>query len=87
MDIIWFLLIGLVAGWIAGQLVEGGGFGIVGNIVVGIIGALIGGSIFNALGISAYGTLGSIIMAVVGAVVLLFLLRLLFGRGRHRPLS
>ena len=84
MDIIWFLFIGLISGWIAGLLVEGGGFGLIGDIVVGIIGALIGGSIFTALGINAYGTIGNIIMAVVGAVVLLFLLRLIFGRSNKR---
>lgn len=76
MDIIWFLLVGLIAGWLAGVIVRGGGFGMVGDIVVGIIGALIGGFIFRAIGLSAYGTLGAIVMAVVGAVVLLFLLRL-----------
>ena len=83
MDIIWFLLIGLIAGWLAGQLVEGGGFGIVGNIVVGIVGALIGGSIFRAFNVTAYGMLGNIVMAVVGAVILLFLLRM-FHRGPVR---
>ncbi len=76
MDIIWFLLVGLIAGWLAGVIVRGGGFGVIGDIVVGIIGALVGGFIFRALGITAYGTLGAIIMSVIGAVVLLFLLRL-----------
>ncbi len=85
MSILWFLLIGLIAGWIAGQLVEGDGFGLIGNIVVGIIGALIGGSIFSAFGVTAYGTIGNIVMAVVGAVVLLFGLRMLFG-SRHARL-
>jgi uncharacterized membrane protein YeaQ/YmgE (transglycosylase-associated protein family) len=76
MDIIWFLLVGLIAGWLAGVIVRGGGFGAVGDIIVGIIGALVGGLIFRALGVTTYGTLGAIVMAVVGAVVLLFLLRL-----------
>ena len=76
MELIWFLLIGLIAGWLAGVIMRGGGFGIGGDIVVGIIGAFIGGFIFRALGVTAYGTLGEIVMAVVGAVILLFLLRL-----------
>ncbi len=75
MDILWFLLVGLIAGWLAGVIVRGGGFGIVGNIVVGIVGALIGGFIFSLFNITAYGTLGNIAMAVVGAVILLFLAR------------
>ncbi len=77
MEIIWFLLIGLVAGWIAGQIVRGGGFGVIGDIVIGIAGSFIGGFVFRLLGISAYGTLGSIVMAVVGAIVFIFLLRAL----------
>lgn len=74
MDIVWFLIIGGIAGWIAGEIVRGDGFGIVGNIVVGIIGAVLGGFLFNLLGIGTYGLLGSLVMAVIGAVVLLFLL-------------
>ncbi len=77
MDILWFLLIGLIAGWIAGQIMKGGGYGIVGDIVVGIVGAMIGGFIFRLLGITAYGTLGSIVMAVIGAMILIALLRTL----------
>lgn len=74
MDIVWFLIIGGIAGWIAGEIVRGDGFGIVGNVVVGIIGAVLGGLLFNLLGIGTYGLLGSLVMAVIGAVVLLFLL-------------
>ena len=78
MNIVWFILVGLVAGWLAGQLMKGGGFGVVGDIVVGIIGALIGGLLFSSLGISAGGgLLGAIIVATIGAVVLIFLLRLI----------
>ena len=51
--LIIFLVIGAVAGWIAGQIMRGGGFGLVGNIVVGVIGALIGGWLFGLLGITA----------------------------------
>lgn len=74
MAILWFLIIGAMAGWIAGELVRGDGFGFAGNLVVGIIGALIGGLLFDALGINAYGLLGSLAMATIGAMVLLFLL-------------
>jgi len=75
--IIAFLLIGAIAGWLAGTLMKGGGFGIFGNIVVGIIGAFVGGFLFSLLGLSAGGFIGSIITATVGAVVLLFIVSLL----------
>jgi uncharacterized membrane protein YeaQ/YmgE (transglycosylase-associated protein family) len=76
--LIWFLLIGLIAGWLAGTVMSGGGFGVVGDIVVGIIGALIGGWLFGNLGISiGGGLLGAIITAFVGAVLLLLILRLI----------
>ncbi len=74
MDLLGFLLIGLIAGWIADMLVKNSSFGLVGDMVIGVIGAFIGGFIFSALGIEAYGLLGRILMAVVGAVVLLLLL-------------
>jgi len=78
MEFIWFILIGLVAGWLAGQLVKGGGFGVVGDIVVGVIGALLGGFLFSTMGVSAGGgLLGSIIVATIGAVILIFILRLI----------
>jgi uncharacterized membrane protein YeaQ/YmgE (transglycosylase-associated protein family) len=78
MEFIWFILIGLVAGWLAGQLVKGGGFGVVGDIVVGIIGALLGGFLFSMLGVSTGGGLiGSLVVATIGAVVLIFILRLI----------
>jgi uncharacterized membrane protein YeaQ/YmgE (transglycosylase-associated protein family) len=75
-SLVIFLVIGAVAGWIAGLLMRGGGFGLLGNIVVGIIGALIGGFLFGLLGISAGGLAGSLVTAVVGAAVLLFLVGL-----------
>jgi uncharacterized membrane protein YeaQ/YmgE (transglycosylase-associated protein family) len=73
--LIWFLLIGLIAGWLAGKVMRGGGFGIVGDMIVGVIGALLGGWLFGLLGISAGGIIGAIITAFVGAVVLLLILR------------
>ncbi len=77
MDILGFLLIGLVAGWLAGQIMKGSGYGIVGNIVVGIIGALIGGFLFDLLGIGGGGLIGSLITALVGAIVLIVLVRVI----------
>jgi uncharacterized membrane protein YeaQ/YmgE (transglycosylase-associated protein family) len=78
MSFIWFVLIGLAAGWLAGQLMRGGGFGLVGDIVVGVIGALLGGFLFSTFGVSTgSGLLGSLIVATIGAIVLLFGLRLI----------
>ncbi len=76
-SLIWFLLIGLIAGWLAGQVMKGGGFGIIGDMIVGVIGAFIGGWLFGQLGIRAGGLLGAIIMAFVGALILIFLLRVI----------
>ncbi len=73
-----FLVIGAVAGWLAGQILKGGGFGLVGNIIVGILGALFGGWLFKVLKISVGGEwVGPIVTATVGAVVLLYLIGLL----------
>lgn len=78
MGIIWFLIVGLIAGWLAGVLVKGGGFGLIGDMIIGVIGAVIGGFLFSNLGVSAGGGLiGSIVVATIGAVVLLFVIRLI----------
>lgn len=77
MQFVWFILVGLIAGWLAGVLMKGGGFGVIGDIIVGVIGALLGGFLFGSLGISAGGgLLGAIIVATIGAIVLIFILRL-----------
>jgi len=73
MDILLFLLIGLVAGWLAGKIMKGRGFGLVGNLIVGVIGALLGGFLFRILGMTTTSTLGSLLTAIVGAIVLLFI--------------
>ncbi|MGH8681298.1 MAG: GlsB/YeaQ/YmgE family stress response membrane protein [Burkholderiales bacterium] len=75
MELVWFLIIGLIAGWLAGQFVKGGGYGLVGDLIVGVAGAFIGGFLFRALGLSAYGLIGNLVVATVGAVVLLVVLR------------
>jgi uncharacterized membrane protein YeaQ/YmgE (transglycosylase-associated protein family) len=80
MNWVWFLLIGLAAGFLAGAVVKGGGFGLLGDLIIGVIGALLGGFIFGLLGITAGGLLGALITAFVGAVVLLLLLRLVAGK-------
>ena len=77
-NFLWVLIVGLIAGWLAGVLVKGGGFGLIGDLVVGVIGAFLGGFLFTSLGVSAGGgLLGAIVVATIGAVVLLFLVRLL----------
>lgn len=78
MQFVWFVLIGLAAGWLAGQIMKGGGFGVLGDIIVGVIGALLGGYLFSALGLFPGGGLfGSLVVATVGAIILLFLIRLI----------
>ena len=73
-----FLIVGAIAGWLAGVLVKGFGFGLIGNIVVGIVGALIAGWLFPFLGVSlGTGIVAAIIHATIGAVILLVLLRLI----------
>ena len=61
MEFVWFILIGLVAGWLAGVIMKGGGYGVVGDIVVGVIGALIGGWLFTRMGGTSVGLLGAIL--------------------------
>lgn len=77
MNFLWFIIIGIAAGWLAGQIMKGGGFGLVGDLVVGVIGALLGGFLFGLLGITSAGLLGSLVTATIGAIVLILLLRLL----------
>ena len=75
--LIW-LALGAIAGFVAGQIMKGRGFGVLGNIIVGILGSFLGGYIFSSLGVSAGGgMIGSILTAVIGAVVLLFLVGLI----------
>jgi len=80
--LISWLIVGLVAGWLAGQFMKGGGYGLVGDIVMGIVGAFIGGLLFSFLmpGSSA-GLIGSIVVAFIGAVILIAIVRALPGRS------
>ena len=77
MSFLWFALIGLAAGWLAGQIMKGSGSGLVVDLIVGVIGALLGGFVFGLLGLSAAGLLGQLVVATVGAVIFLYLLRIL----------
>jgi len=85
MTLLWFVIIGAIAGWLAGQFMRGAGFGLLGDIIVGIIGAFVGSWLFRATGVAIGGGLiGSLIVAFVGAVVLLFVVRLFTGRRAGR---
>ena len=77
--VVW-LLIGLIAGWLAGEVTKGSGFGTVGNIVIGIIGAVVGGFVLGALGIDAGGFVGEVIQAFIGALVFLAVASLINSR-------
>ena len=80
--IIWWIIVGLIAGWLTGKIMKGGGYGALIDIIIGIVGAIIGGFIMSSLGFAGSGGLiYSILVAVVGAVILTFLLRLIT-RGR-----
>jgi uncharacterized membrane protein YeaQ/YmgE (transglycosylase-associated protein family) len=82
MSFLWFLVIGAIAGWLAGTIMKGGGFGILGNIIVGVIGAILGGFLFGLLGLSTGdGLVGSLVTALVGAIVLLFIVGLVKKKG------
>jgi uncharacterized membrane protein YeaQ/YmgE (transglycosylase-associated protein family) len=76
MNFVLFILIGLIAGALAGRVVSGHGYGVLGDIVVGVIGAFLGGWIFTVLGIGGGGVLMSLLVAFIGAIVLLWLIRL-----------
>jgi uncharacterized membrane protein YeaQ/YmgE (transglycosylase-associated protein family) len=77
MGLFYFIIVGLIAGWLAGQVMKGGGYGVIADIILGILGGIIGGWIFGALGIwPGGGMIGAIIVAFVGAVVLVWVTRL-----------
>src|SRR6516225_9462523 len=77
MEFLWFILIGIAAGWLAGQIMKGGGYGLVGDLIVGVIGALLGGWLFGLAGIASAGLIGQLVVATIGAIVLILLLRLI----------
>ena len=75
-NLILFLVIGIVAGFLAGKIMKGAGFGLLGDLIVGVIGSFVGVWVFGLLGISSGGILGLLIAAVVGALILLYIIRL-----------
>ena len=83
MDIITILIVGLIAGWIGSMIMKGGSMGILGNIVVGVLGAFVGGFIFGMLGISTGNIFGTILAAIIGSVVLLFVVGLFQRESTH----
>jgi len=82
MGIIAWIIVGLIAGWLAGLIMKGGGYGLIGDLILGLIGALVGGWLFSLIMPSAEpsGLIGSIIVATIGAVVLVAIVRLVRGR-------
>ena len=77
MSLLWFLLIGLIAGWLAGVIIKGSGYGVIGDIIIGIVGSFIGGHVLGWLGVGASGTIGSLLTALLGAIILIFIVRLI----------
>ena len=77
MSLLWFLIIGLIAGFLAGKIMKGSGYGVIGDLVIGIVGAFIGGWVFGLLGIATYGLIGSLVTALIGALLLIFIIRMI----------
>lgn len=80
MHFLWWIIVGLIAGWATGKIMKGSGYGVLGDIVIGIVGAFVGGWIMGVLGFSsAGGTIYTILVAILGAVILTWLFRLIVG--------
>ena len=75
--IIWWIIVGLIAGWLAGRIMKGGGYGMIADIVLGILGGIVGGWIVGQLGFGGGGMVWSILVAILGAVILIALTRLI----------
>jgi len=75
--LIWWIIVGLIAGWAAGKIMKGGGYGAVMDIVLGIVGAVVGGWLMSLVGLQAGGLIGTIIVAIIGAVILIWIARML----------
>jgi uncharacterized membrane protein YeaQ/YmgE (transglycosylase-associated protein family) len=73
--LIWEIIIGVLAGFLAGKIVKGSGMGILMDLIVGIVGSILGGWVFTLLGLAAYGLIGQLVMATVGAILLLLIVR------------
>lgn len=77
MFLLWTILIGIIAGFLAGHVVRGKGFGLLMDLVVGIVGSILGGWLFSLVGLAAYGLIGRLFTAFIGAIILLWLVRAL----------
>jgi uncharacterized membrane protein YeaQ/YmgE (transglycosylase-associated protein family) len=75
MGLVRLVIIGIIAGWLAGHIMRGRGFGLLGDLAIGVVGSVLGGLVFGLLGIGSYSLLGSIIVATAGAVLLLYIVR------------
>jgi uncharacterized membrane protein YeaQ/YmgE (transglycosylase-associated protein family) len=81
MHILWWVLVGLVAGWATGKIMKGGGYGFIVDVLLGIAGAVVGGFIARHLGLGAHGGfIYTVLVAIAGAVILVFLVRLVTGK-------
>jgi uncharacterized membrane protein YeaQ/YmgE (transglycosylase-associated protein family) len=78
--LIWWILVGLIAGWLTGKIMKGGGYGFFGDLVLGVLGAIAGGSLMTHLGYGPGGMIYTILIATLGAIVLVFLFRLITRR-------
>ncbi len=76
-NLIWWIVVGLIAGWAAGKIMKGGGYGVVMDIVLGIVGAVVGGWLMGLVGIYSGSFIGTIIIAIIGAVFLIWISRML----------
>jgi uncharacterized membrane protein YeaQ/YmgE (transglycosylase-associated protein family) len=81
--VVWWLLVGLIAGFLASVVMRGGGYGILGDIIVGIVGAFLGGFLASLLGLGASGFIGTVIIAFIGACILIAILRAVSGGYRR----
>ncbi|HPE20727.1 GlsB/YeaQ/YmgE family stress response membrane protein [Candidatus Mcinerneyibacteriota bacterium] len=79
MGLVWFLLIGLAAGWLAGRIMKGKGFGLIGDLIVGVVGAILGGWLFSdVLKVNmGAGIIPSLVVALIGAIILIWIIRLI----------
>jgi uncharacterized membrane protein YeaQ/YmgE (transglycosylase-associated protein family) len=88
MTVMALIIVGVIAGWLAGQVMQGYAFGLLADIVIGIIGAVLGGYLFHATGVElGGGMLGSIVVAFAGAMLLLFIVRVVQGGPSKRKTS
>lgn len=74
--IIWWIIVGLIAGWAAGKIMKGGGYGVIADILLGIVGGVVGGWIVSMLGFASGGFIWGILVAILGAVILIWITRL-----------